>query len=244
MRGAFQPVPPETVAAVAALMRDTSRSVRAIARTTGVSRSVISSWNRTHRWRLRKGSVEGELTARRRAALARLYRNPSVDPGDLAEVLGPTRAAGRALMVRSLSDARGRAARRAPCPPEIDAAGLRRSLRRLVAEQIAQFDAALGDARLAEAPPGLDTARALRDLGGLKRLLDDLTMDAGGADAGGDAREPDAREPDAREPRANPADLPALRAAIADRYAAFAGERAPAGLPGEPAAGPRRGAGD
>ncbi|KQT20010.1 hypothetical protein ASG40_04235 [Methylobacterium sp. Leaf399] len=111
---------------------------------------------------------------------------------------------------------------------------LRATLRRHVARQISRFDVALRQApkTLAPetlAPKTLDSAKVLRDLGGLKKLLDEIDADgrreAGdGKDAGGDP--------------GGGLDLPALRAQIADRYAAFAGDGAAAGLPGEPAAGP------
>lgn len=111
----------------------------------------------------------------------------------------------------------------------LDGPALRVALLGHVARQIARFDAALE----AEALP--DSARVLRDLGGLKKLLDELAahhiVEAGGrhgADAGAD------------EP--GEADLPALRARIAARYEAFAGERPHGGLPGEPAGAPAAGA--
>ncbi|KQT78527.1 hypothetical protein [Methylobacterium sp. Leaf466] len=112
---------------------------------------------------------------------------------------------------------------------------LRATLRRHIARQISRFDKALRQAPKTPAaktlaPKPLDSAKVLRDLGGLKKLLDEIDADGrretdDGADAGGD-------------PGGGGLDLPALRAQIADRYAAFAGDGAAAGLPGEPAAGP------
>ncbi|GBU17349.1 MULTISPECIES: hypothetical protein [Methylobacterium] len=112
----------------------------------------------------------------------------------------------------------------------LDGAALRASLRRHVARQIARFDAALEDS---DSLP--DSARVLRDLGGLKRLLDELAACERAAEQS--AKDHSARDDgdgaaDAGD--AFPDDLPALRAEIARRYAAFAGERTDAGLPGEP----------
>ncbi|KNY22052.1 hypothetical protein AKJ13_13900 [Methylobacterium sp. ARG-1] len=78
---------------------------------------------------------------------------------------------------------------------------LRAHLRAHIARQIAAFDAALNG----EAAAVLDSARVLRDLGGLKRLLDEMAPGDGREGGDGDT------EPD----------LPALRAEIARRYAGF-----------------------
>ncbi|MGU3605172.1 hypothetical protein ACLBYC_27450, partial [Methylobacterium brachiatum] len=78
---------------------------------------------------------------------------------------------------------------------------LRAHLRAHIARQIAAFDAALNG----EGAAVLDSARVLRDLGGLKRLLDEMAP-GDGREGGDDDTEPD---------------LPALRAEIARRYAGF-----------------------
>ncbi|KAB1076995.1 hypothetical protein F6X53_21060 [Methylobacterium soli] len=113
---------------------------------------------------------------------------------------------------------------------------MRAALRGHVARQIALFDAGL-DAALQGQSPGLaDSAKVLRDLGGLKRLLDELELAEGRGLLPGDVAgggHGDAHESAPGGPAAG--DLPALRAEIARRYAAFAGERPDAGLPGEPA---------
>lgn len=131
-----------------------------------------------------------------------------------------------------------------------------RALRAHVARQIARFDEALRDEALRDEDPGrpspggpspgkgdpgkVDSARVLRDLGGLKRLLDDLLANER------ERAHATRRDADTDEGRDGPADidadLPALRAAIAARYAACLGERPDAGLPGGPAAGDDPGA--
>lgn len=93
-----------------------------------------------------------------------------------------------------------------------DARRLRARLRAHIERQIARFDAALD----AEAPPaGLDSAKVLRDLGGLKTMLDDMKA----ADRA--AREGRTDGAASRTPLLA-ADLMAMRTDIAHRYAAFA----------------------
>ncbi|MEH3118305.1 MAG: hypothetical protein PGN25_12135 [Methylorubrum populi] len=93
-----------------------------------------------------------------------------------------------------------------------------------IERQIERFDAALD----AEAPPaGFDSAKVLRDLGGLKNLLDDMkaadrAVREGGADGA------------AGWPSLSVADLVAMRTDIARRYAAFAAAEPDDGVP-EPA---------
>lgn len=104
--------------------------------------------------------------------------------------------------------------RREPAAPAIgsapvatpDRAGLEAALRRHIARQIAALDALL-DTPERET----DSARVLRDLGGLKRLLDDLPAE----DRPGPRGRPDHSEGAADEGAGD--DLPALRAAIARR---------------------------
>lgn len=93
-----------------------------------------------------------------------------------------------------------------------DARRLRAQLRIHIERQIARFDAALD----AEPPPaGFDSGKVLRDLGGLKNLLDDMkgpNRAAGKGETDGTTGQPSLPV----------ADLVALRADIARRYAAFA----------------------
>lgn len=108
-----------------------------------------------------------------------------------------------------------------------DLPALRARLRLHAGRQIAAFDAALRG----EGAAVIDSARVLRDLGGLKRLLDDLAAGTGEADGTrGIADRPGF-------------DLPALRAELARRYARLPRERPDAGLPGEPAGPAAPGAG-
>ncbi|WP_082552445.1 hypothetical protein [Methylobacterium sp. Leaf456] len=84
-----------------------------------------------------------------------------------------------------------------------------------VERQIDRFDAAL-DTEVT--PSGFDSAKVLRDLRGLKALLDELRMEEGHGSGG------------------PPLDLVALRADLARRYAAFEAQEAGASVPDEPAA--------
>lgn len=106
---------------------------------------------------------------------------------------------------------------------------LRRRLRAHIGRQIATFDAALRG----EGAAVIDSARTLRDLGGLKRLLDDLAADDPASEGEGDG---DGRTPSAL-------DLPGLRAEIARRYGGCRGDRPDGRLSGEPAAAAPPGAG-
>ena len=98
--------------------------------------------------------------------------------------------------------------RKKPAPT---AKRLRARLLSHVERQIDRFDAAL-DAEVT--PTGFDSAKVLRDLRGLKTLLDELRME----EAGGP-----------------PLDLVAIRADIARRYAAFEAAEPDDGVPGHSA---------
>ncbi|NEU14051.1 hypothetical protein G3T14_18225 [Methylobacterium sp. BTF04] len=233
--------------ATEALMRDTGLSVRAIAAQTGARLSTIRCWNRRYGWRpVRFGHRQipepSAWPAPRRAAVARLYRQPLVEIGDLAVAMGAPRPRAVALF-----ETMGLTGRRPGMLLDdgakgLSSPGLRAALRGHIARQIARFDAALSD----DPPATLDTARILRDLGGLKRLLDEAATDGG--DDGADRSQAGLQSfgfqsSGTEEFGPEESDLSALRAQIAQRYAAGLPERADAGLPGEPAAAPDPGAG-
>jgi len=202
------------------LLRETDLTCDAIAARLGVHPKTVHTWNaragwprpRQHRPRL----LTGRWPAARRAALIRLLCTPGADPGDVTEILGLGRL-DPAMMATAFG---------ADLPPAVtgrgdpaaDPATLRARLRAHIARQIAAFDAALSGAGAGAG----DSARILRDLGGLKRLLD--TVDAegarGAAGEGGDGTGRDTGRD--TEPDTEP-DLPALRAEIARRYAGFVG---------------------
>ena len=102
-----------------------------------------------------------------------------------------------------------------------DAKRLRTQLLTHIERQIARFDAALD----AERPPaGFDSAKVLRDLGGLKNLLDDIgAADRAAGEGGADGATDSAP--------LSVADLVAMRTDIAHRYAAFAAAEPDDGLP-------------
>ncbi|HJE22918.1 MAG TPA: hypothetical protein K8W01_04600 [Methylorubrum populi] len=104
---------------------------------------------------------------------------------------------------------------------------LRSRLLAQIERQIDRFDAALN----AEPPPaGLDSGKVLRDLGGLKNLLDDMrTADRAAEGGGGDGA--------SGSPALSVADLVAMRTDIARRYAAFAAAEPDDGLSDPPLAG-------
>jgi len=231
------PVDAARKAQAEALFRETSKTPAEIAADTNLNAGTLRKWCRREAWRPATArTAPAAWSPARCAALARIDRAYGVTRGDLAVVLGLTRSTAPALFSAcGLPEA-------ADGPPP-GPATLRVALRTHIARQIAGFDAALKDAA-----PGLDSARVLRDLGGLKRLLDDLDASPrSGPDdersespvASGDA----GSDPDLSDADLSGADLPALRAQIARRYAAFVGERPDAGLPGEPAARPDPGAG-
>lgn len=239
-------LPLETRKLVEQLMRMTSRE---IAERTGVRAQTISTWNRQHGWREGVGDAQrrldpGAWAPARRRAVETLYGMMEIEPAMLALALGGT-VAGAPALFRACGFERRPRARPAPRAPKTGAAppaarvmdNLGEALRAHIGRQIARFDAALSG----ETPPALDSAKVLRDLGGLKRLLDDLSSE--------DRERSDAQRNLAdgasatSRPPADDSDLPALRAAIAARYAACLGERPDAGFPGEPAAAPDPGAG-
>ncbi|KQO59660.1 MULTISPECIES: hypothetical protein [unclassified Methylobacterium] len=222
------PVDAERKAQAEALFRETDKTVREIAAETKLSAATLRKWCRQETWRppIAK-TAPAAWSPARCAALARVDRAYGVTRADLAAVLGLTRRTAPALFS---SCGLPEAAEGPPPGPAI----LRVALLTHITRQVAAFDVALK-----EAPPGLDSARVLRDLGGLKRLLDDLAAaprsdpDATrGAHTDGPGDAGSGTDPDAERDT----DLPALRAQIARRYAAFVGERPDAGFPGEPAA--------
>lgn len=220
------PIDPARKARAEALFRETHKTAAEIAAETDLNAATLRKWCRQEAWRppIAK-TAPADWTAPRCAALARIDRAYGVTRDDLAAVLGLTRRRAPALFSACGLPA---APDQAPPGPAI----LRTRLLAHIARQIAAFDAALKDAAGKDANPALDSARVLRDLGGLKRLLDDLEASP--------RSEPDATRGESQD---GDADLPALRAQIAQRYAAFVGERPDAGLPGEPAAAPDPGAG-
>ena len=262
----FTPLPRETRAEAERLLRETDLTTTQVADATGVKVSTVRYW--LYRGALRRPTGLGGRNPPprawppgRRAAVARLYHEPRVDPGDLAEAIGAERAfAGLLFEQCGLADrgavgARAGGRRRlppvdpaqAPSRHDLDAA-----LRGHIARQIAALDAALL-ARLAGGAEaggtgagGLDAGRALRDLAGLRRLLEacgepgraprarrgDDDCDGGGRDGGGGTHG------DA------PLDLAALREEIARRLEAYAAEAGPAGVPGGPAGPGAERAGD
>jgi hypothetical protein len=207
------------------LLGETALPIREIARLTGTDVRKIyqvnarAGWPRPCRRRLFAAARWPEP---RRAALARLLDEPGNALADIAEVadLGPVgmrrlRALVRGTPREAVPARRGR--------PEDEAAAIRARLRAHVARQIAAFDAALSGT----GKPVRDPARVLRDLAGLKRLLDELAAPAAGrAGEGGDGRAGRDRAAPAGAARDGAArDLPALRAEIARRYDGFVGGR-------------------
>ncbi|TXN19769.1 hypothetical protein [Methylobacterium sp. WL9] len=216
------PYPLKTREAVEALLRESDLTMLAIAERIAVSYGTVKLWNREARIRpwtraAKLGADPRTWTVSRIRAVGRLFGRPDIDPADLAEALGAPRGGAAALML-----ACGIAESKAPVPrpsvprppPPDETPDLAALLRAQIARQIAAFDDRLnGD-------DAADSARVLRDLGGLKRLLDDLDACTRQPESHGDAD------------GASPQDLAALRDRIARRYEAFATERGHAGVPG------------
>lgn len=210
-----QPHPPERRLEILRLLRETDLPISAIGARMGVSPRTIYRWNALAGWPRPPGARRIPVKRwpeGRRAALVRLLNAPGTDPGDVAEALGLGR-----LTPEIVARVFGRALRRPPAlleGPDRSAAAdpsmLRTQLRAHIVRQIAAFDAALS----AEGIALRESARVLRDLGGLKRLLDAVEA--------GDARRASEEGGDGGAEL----DLPALRAAIARRYAGFVGGRA------------------
>jgi hypothetical protein len=245
-------------AAVEAAMRNTLHPISAIAKETGVSAATIQSWNRRFRWRpLMPGYCPSRWSVRRRAAVARLYRQPWLDIADLAVALGVPRHRTETLFAECGLTGRVPGEVAGAPGPDTDPRRLRAALRSHIARQIARFDMAL-DAEDDGDPKTFDSARVLRDLGGLKRLLDEADHDertrTGPAGTESDTRARDGTQGgdpgsagadhDIQDNDIPDNDLPALRAEIARRAAALCDERPDAGPAGEPAAPPDPGARD
>ncbi len=197
------------------LMRGSDLTPQEIAARTGVPYSTVCRWNLVQNWRpavlrAREAHRPQKWSDARVAALARVARVPGVDPGDLAEALGARRDRAESLFrACGLSEtiapqsAVGRAQRRAG--PD---GSLRTALRVHLARQIGELDALLiargrqDDLIRLERAGKLDTAKMLRNLVGLKKLLDEVEPASEG-------------EPEEK------LDLVALRADIARRYEVF-----------------------
>ncbi len=203
-----------------ALLRDSPLTVHEVAGRLGISWQQVSAWSRRaglRPSRATRQTVRAMLPGRQ-AAIRALLAVPGVDIADVAEAAGFARSSAPVfLTIRAPGHSE------AACPPSRpdgtgeapDPQRLRARLHAHIGRQIAALDAAL-DAAAGDPRGGIDSARILRDLGGLKKLLDDLAGEAG---RGGN-REEAAR--DACDPPPPP-DPDALRAEIARRFERFVG---------------------
>lgn len=184
-----EPHPPSARKAVRGLMCESDLSARDIAAQTGVPYATVCKWNQVHGWRPSATRVLRTLrperfSSERIVAIGRIFTGPGVDPADLAEAIGMDREKADAFFRRCGFPAAAGRRPREGLPGE----ELRAMLRLHVARQIAAHDADLtarsrrprAGARLTRpaAPPPADSAKLLRDLAGLKRLLDDLDASA------------------------------------------------------------------
>lgn len=208
----FNPHPSETREAVLARLRgDPSLSNRSVARSGGIPERTVRAWRRTAgNCPQQTASFDpAALPPKRREAVARLLAVSGVDPRDVATALGAPKKAAPALRkafgLRRRRPVARKAAAGADAGPH-DLAELDASLRAHLGRQIAAFDARL---RRGEAE---DSAKVLRDLGGLKKLLDDLAARASANGRGEADGEPEQ-------------DLAALRDRVARRCAAILRER-------------------
>ena len=225
--GGSQPrIPPPLREAAARLMRESDLSMAAIALTTGLSLGTLATWNRAEGWRpVRRMRRDWDASPPRLAALHRLARprrGPEPVPQPVPQPVAPACTEPDAAMRSAVEQAADEHALAAH--PGADLPALRAALRAHIGRQIAAFDEALRG----EGAAVIDSARVLRDLGGLKRLLDDLTIEGEG---------------DGSDPEPSTLDLAGLRAEIAGRYGRCRDERPDDGLPGEPAAAAPAGAG-
>lgn len=189
------------------LLQDKDLSVSAIARRLGVSRPTVVGWSRHAGGRPPKPHPRTLKTwpASRREAVSRLLAVPEIDPCDVAEASGYARETGEMLLA-----AFGAAPWRGAEGDSADPPRLRARLRAHIGRQIAVLDAALSSPERA----GVDSAKVLRDLGGLKRLLDDLDADGDGE---GEVRD----EPTRSDGPSGLSDLAGLREEIARRFDRF-----------------------
>ena len=206
------------------LLRDPSLTSHEIAKRLGVSWQQVNAWSRATGIRPPQATAKtfARMPPSRRAAIRTLLATPGFDIADLAEAVGYARSSSPVFVAvfkpcRSEPEPAGADAAEASHPRR-----LRARLHAHIGRQIAAFEAVLDaarDAPSADPRGGIDSAKVLRDLGGLKRLLDDLATEAAAeTDGEGATRE-------ASDPCPSP-DPEALRAEIARRYERFVGHGA------------------